>query len=77
MNSKICQDEFLELLEIKYQKAIVTVFVKYKILHIEITHKGFIPGLKFKSKLLLDTLFQVTECENLLADEVIVFCKKE
>ena len=77
MDSKIFENKFLGLLEVKYQKAIVTVFVKYKIFHIEVTHKGFIPGVKFKSKSLLDTLSQVTECENLLADEVIVFCNKE
>lgn len=72
--NETCKKKYLELLEIKYQKAIVYVFIKYEILHVEVTHKAFIPELKFKSDLLLETLSKVEDCNKFKADTVVVFC---
>lgn len=75
-----CYQKFIDLLSLKWQKAVAFVYIKDKTLFIAVTHPGFKMELNYNRDLLKSLLTELNKhdeaCKMMQADKVVVFHSK-
>ncbi len=80
LKQQACYQKYINLLGVKYQKAIAFVYIKNETLFVAVTHPGFKMELNYNRDLLKSVLTQFTsydnECTMMKADKVVIFHSK-
>ena len=80
LKQQSCYSKFIQLLGVKYQKAIAFIYIKNNTLFIAVTHPGFKMELNYNKDLLKSLLTQLTtnnnECKTMQAEKIIIFHSK-